>query len=149
MADLICINYRELSSESADSQNLPSLRDSISAHPQNHEAEIALYLENAPAYSGVGKIVGDVLDTACKAVLFPGTRTDGLYAWPAELPYYVRKYHLRLPQDLIVHMASLDWQPPAERNIDWEKCYQGTKIVHSNHKVETNSEEMKSNGVHY
>jgi|SRR5215469_7062603 len=121
MSELIRIEYRELSANSAGSQSLPSLRDVASAQPQENEEDIARYLETAPAYSGLGKIVGDALDPSANAVLFPGRRTDGLYIWPSELAYYVRKYHIRLPQDLIERMASLNWRPPADDAIDWEK----------------------------
>ena len=99
---------------------LLSLKDSVFAERQDHEEEIARYLESAPSYSALGKVVGDVLDPDAKAVLFPGKNTDGVYVWPAELAYYVRKYHIRLPQPLIERMVALSWQPPAEEDIDWE-----------------------------
>jgi hypothetical protein len=77
-------------------------------------------LESAPSYCGVGTIVGDVLNPNTPVVLLPGKRTDGVYVWQAELPYYIRKYHLRLPDELVERMASLNWQPPAKQEIDWQ-----------------------------
>jgi hypothetical protein len=102
---------------------LLSLRDNISAEPQEHEEEIARYLEQAPGYSGMGKVVGDMLDPSVEVILFPGRNTDGCFVWPAELAYYVRRYHLRVPRHFVAHMASLNWWPPAEEEIDWDCIY--------------------------
>jgi hypothetical protein len=121
-ANPIWLIYKELVLPGSSPNARPqlSLRDYLSPEPQNHEEEIARYLESAPAYSGVGKIVGDALNPDAPAVLFPGNRTDGLYVWQSELSYYVRKYHLRVPSELIERMSSLNWQPPAEQEIDWQ-----------------------------
>lgn len=98
-----------------------SLRNSVCCEPHEHEEQIASYLEKAPSYGAMGCIVGDVLNPSQKAVLFPGTRTDGHFIWPAELSYYVRKYHVRIPPDLVERMASLGWQPPANDEVDWQR----------------------------
>jgi hypothetical protein len=120
----IRIVYSELLwGDSVGRQQGLSLKDHLSPEPQDHEEDIARYLESAPAYSGVGTIVGDVLNPNNRVVLFPGENTDGVYIWPAELAYYVRKYHLRLPNELVERMASLNWQPPIEQEIDWEGLY--------------------------
>lgn len=119
--DVVIIRFRELAYNSDDSQGLPSLKDYTSDQPQEYEEDIARYLESAPVFSGVGKAVGDVLDPNAAAVLFPGSLTDGYYVWPAELAYYVRKYHVRVPQQLIERMKTMDWQPPADEEIDWDR----------------------------
>jgi len=121
--EIVSIRFRELSYNSDDSQTLPSLKDYVADLAQDHEEDIARYLEIAPSYSAVGKIVGDVLDPSAKAVLFPGSLTDGYYVWPSELAYYVRKYHVRVPQGLIERMKALNWQPPAKGEIDWKRLY--------------------------
>jgi hypothetical protein len=121
MSGIIYIQYRELSYSGDDATKWPSIRDSVSSEPQQFEEAIARYLEGAPSYSGLGKIVGDVLDPTSKVTLFPGMNTDGVYIWPAELAYYVRTYHVRVPQGLVEHMASLNWQPPTEGEIDWDE----------------------------
>src|SRR5665213_1855548 len=122
---IIVIDYREINPEVHKSSVLPSLRDWLSDEPNPNEGDVARYLETAPAYSGVGKTVGDVLDPNAKVVLFPGTRTDGAYLWPSELPYYVRKYHLKLPPDFLERIASLNWRPPAKTAINWENMDEG------------------------
>src|SRR4051812_40591769 len=97
MAHLIRLEYRELVEVCEDRSSLPSLKEHASAVAQDNEAAIIQYLETAPNYSAMGKVTGDVLNPEEKVVLFPGTNTDGLYLWPAELAYYVRRYHVRLP----------------------------------------------------
>jgi hypothetical protein len=128
MSDLVWIEYKELSHGAEGSENWPSLRDYLSAEPQDHEEDIARYLEIAPGYSGMGHVVGDILDPSAKVVLFPGTRTDGMYVWPNELTYYVRKYHVRVPQGLVKRMASLNWKPPKHDDLDWEKLLPRPKL---------------------
>src|SRR5262249_47215801 len=99
---VICINYQEIEREcGGGGTSLPSLSDAISTQPQDHEEEIARYLERAPNYCAMGKVVGDALNPSEAAILFPGTNTDGLYLWPLELAYYVRKYHVRLPREFL------------------------------------------------
>src|SRR5262245_20969410 len=80
MASIILIEYQELSYGSNEAVDFPALRDSVCSEPQEHENEIARYLEMAPSYAGMGAVVGDVLDPAAKVVLFPGGKTDGVFA---------------------------------------------------------------------
>ena len=119
----ISITYKELvlGGSPSDGQPTLSLKDYVNSEPQDHEEDIARYLESAPSYCGVGTIVGDVLNPTTHVVLFPGKRTDGIYIWQAELAYYVRKYHLRVPLELVSRMASLNWQPHTEQEIDWKR----------------------------
>ena len=121
----ISIIYKELllPGSSTEGQQLLILKDHLCAEPQDHEEDIARYLECAPGFSGVGTIVGDVLNPKIPVVLFPGTKTDGVYVWQTELAYYVRKYHLRVPDELVKRMASLNWQPPTKQEIDWQRLY--------------------------
>jgi hypothetical protein len=124
MTKIKTIDFSELHWE-GDADSLPKMRDSLYDFPHPHENDIAWYLEHAPAYAGVGRVVGDVLDPAVKVILFPGSRTDGVYLWPSELPYYVRTYHLRLPTEFVERMAALNWQPPAKSSINWENLGEG------------------------
>jgi hypothetical protein len=83
---LVILNYREIEREcGGDGPGLPSLSDAVSSQPQDHEEDIARYLERAPNYCAMGKVVGDALNPSEGAILFPGTNTDGLYLWPLEL----------------------------------------------------------------
>lgn len=113
----IRIHYRELGLGETIPDDALSLIENINDTPQDNEEEIALYLENAPNYCAVGRIVGDVLNPHKKVVLFPGSNTDGMYIWQSVLPYYVREYHLKLPDSFVRRMESRAWQPPSEAEL--------------------------------
>jgi len=100
-----------------------SLRDAMSDQAQPNEEEIIRYLELAPNYCAVGKVIGDKLNPDERAAVFPGMNTDGIYLWPMELAYYVRKYHVRLPKEFIERMASLNWKPPAKSSINYKELF--------------------------
>jgi hypothetical protein len=38
--------------------------------------------------------------------------TDGQYAWPSDLAYYVERYHVRLPDDFVSVIAAHGWRVP-------------------------------------
>jgi hypothetical protein len=44
----------------------------------------------------------------------PHALTDGTYVWPADLPYYLRRYHLRLPTAALIHIQRQEYRVPAE-----------------------------------
>ena len=117
------IEFYELTDHAATRRDALSLRELASPQPQPHEDKIIEYLTTAPNYCAMGKAVGDVLNPQEDVALFPGTNTDGLYFWPMELAYYVRKYHVRLPQDFIARMAALNWKPPSKERINWNELY--------------------------
>jgi hypothetical protein len=121
---IITVGYKELTQLAESVAAGPELKSCVEDCAQPFEEEIARYLETAPSYSAVGRVVGDVLDPDAKVVLFPGVKTDGRYIWPAELSYYVRRYHVRVPQSFVDRMASLDWRPPSESEIDWQAIVQ-------------------------
>ena len=39
-------------------------------------------------------------------------RTDGFYAWPDSLAYYVERYQVALPDELEEHMSARGWKVP-------------------------------------
>lgn len=63
-----------------------------------HEEEIARYLEEkgTPWKISIQGSSYDVVTNEKIGIKEPG-RSDGVISWPADLAYYVRKYHLRLP----------------------------------------------------
>jgi hypothetical protein len=120
------IEYREISLAAGGlSSDAPLLADLVSEHAQEHEEQIAGYLESAPNYSAMGKVVGDALNLRNKVLLFPGSNSDGIFCWQTELAYYVRTYHVRLPPEFIERMRSRNWRPPKEEEINWENLHRG------------------------
>lgn len=119
MQKIIVLEYREIERQrGGNPAGLPSLVLALAPTPQDHEEEIAAYLERAPNYGAMGKVVNDALDERNGVILYPANNTDGVYLWPVELAYYVRTYHVRLPEHFIEHMRSRDWAPPAQIDYD-------------------------------
>jgi hypothetical protein len=38
--------------------------------------------------------------------------TDGVYAWPSDLVYYITKYHVRISSKFVEHMQEHRWEVP-------------------------------------
>ena len=76
----------------------PSMKESFEEKPYEGQEKIAAYLEKGRPTYARASLPTDV---------FTGERiqgescgmTDGEYSWISVLPYYVRKYNLRLPEN--------------------------------------------------
>jgi hypothetical protein len=110
--------YRELYPDFSAGKLYPSIKDAISDTAQEHEPEIIAYLRSAVCLGARGGYVNDVLDPSYKEGLPAHTYTDGTYMWRLDLAYYVGKYHLRLPEEFVRHMAARGWRPPTEEEVN-------------------------------
>ena len=72
----------------------------------------AKYLEQGVTILASPVWVNDMLDPGEKKICQYATLTDGLWVWPKSLSYYLRKYHIALPEDFLTHMASRNWAVP-------------------------------------
>ena len=92
----------------------PSIRDLVTPEPHPDEAGGIAYLEQGTRLVyRMGSSPTDVIDgSPLDGSLNGHTLSDGLWAWSDELPYYVRKYHVRLPAEFTAHMASNGWKVP-------------------------------------
>jgi hypothetical protein len=106
--------FRELRHGDADG---PSLGELVAAGPVAVDPRMLGYLEHGPVMATTGRLVDDVLDPARTGVAPLDVRTDGVWAWPGDLAYYVRTYGVPLPDDLVGHARAADWEPP-ELGVD-------------------------------
>lgn len=90
----------------------PSLRDSVTARPHADEDRIAAYLERGNVLAASGTMVYDVLQEHREPVAVLEMLTDGTWLWPSDLSYYVRTYHVRVPDELVSHAEAQGWEPP-------------------------------------
>lgn len=109
--------YRDLPHGEAEEQ---SLRDVVATAPQQDEAQVIEYLRKGILFIGCPGVVADPLDPS-QIAGSPHTLTDGVWAWPGDLPYYVEKYHARLPNDFVLHMRNNRWQVPREDTVSLEQ----------------------------
>jgi hypothetical protein len=88
------------------------LREAVSASPHQDEPRIIDYLNQGVCVAASGGYAHDYLDLTAAVGLQMNLLTDGVWEWPSYLVYYVRKYHLRLPNEFINHMISNNWILP-------------------------------------
>jgi len=104
----------------------PSLALARQAQGIPEEAQLVKYLESGQLYRRAvplsethpwleppaGDSTYDWFDTDID-IGPPHQLTDGVYIWPADLAYYVRTYHVRLPRAFVIHARNNDYQVPA------------------------------------
>jgi hypothetical protein len=80
------------------------------------EEALASYLDAGHVYIATAGIVTDVVDG--RTPIGPAHYlTDGTYVWPGDVAYYVRTYHLRLPDGFVDHARSNGWAVPASTDL--------------------------------
>lgn len=94
--------------------NGPSLRAATREKGRPGESRIAAYLRTAPILLHALGPVKDVFEPKGDFIGAPNIRTDGVYAWPEDLGYYVERYHVALPDDFLSHLAAAKWTAPIE-----------------------------------
>ncbi len=95
----------------------PSLKTSRSDTSAPDEESISVYLAAGHLYKASSGMAEDWLaDDTDVMIGPPHILTDGTYAWPADLSYYLRNYHVRLPKHFLLHIRRNNFQVPA--NVD-------------------------------
>ena len=94
-----------------------SLVESKREQSTPNEDKIVEYLTNGILLLATPGIVEDYFDDS-EIIGPPHILTDGKYAWPETLVYYVKNYHVKLPDNFIMHMEKNNWQTPKENEID-------------------------------
>jgi len=91
----------------------PSLEDNRQATAMPDELALARYLEAGHVLRRAESSALDMLERREDIDLGPPHQlTDGEYVWPADLPYYLRRYHVRLPRAFVLHARRNDWRVP-------------------------------------
>lgn len=99
-------------------ENGPSLKTCIRSEPQEDEAKIINYLKSGICFISCSGITQDVLDPSSEFRIPPHILTDGVWAWPQDIVYYVQKYHAQLPSIFVDHMKSNNWTVISENKMD-------------------------------
>ena len=90
----------------------PSLDASRYALPADERGRVARYLRGGAILAATGTVVGDWFDPRVDPVISLGLATDGTWVWPSDLAYYVERYGVGVPDELLQHMARSDWVTP-------------------------------------
>jgi hypothetical protein len=104
--------FRELAHGEPNGGSLLTLRDTAQYSMGIREA-IASYLEQGHLLIACPGTVADVFRSDDKPVASPHVLTDGQWAWPGDLAYYVRTYNVPVPQVLLNRMEANRWSVPS------------------------------------
>lgn len=86
-------------------------------HPHKDEQKIIDYLT---AGHGSAIVFGVMHDPFTNEFMgYPNPLSDGEWWWEQSLPNYVKKYHLSLPEEFIVHMKNNNWEVMDASLIDF------------------------------
>ena len=85
------------------------------------EQRVISYLQEGATLATTGSLVDDALDASQKGVARLEIATDGEWAWPRDLAYYIGRYHVEIPQAFVEHMRSRGWRPPQFGQAELEK----------------------------
>lgn len=102
-------NFRELGYD--DHPNAPSLFDGRGKRTHSNKEKVIVYLRTATTLIMSPGCDEDVLDPS-KNAGSASVMTDGVYAWPKTLAYYVETYDVELPAEFEKHMERNRWAPP-------------------------------------
>lgn len=95
-----------------------SLKESINNSSIKNEEKIIEYLDNGIAVCITAGLVSDALDETKGVIGNLEILTDGVWAWPSDLSYYIKFYHVKLDMDFVEHIKKNKWIVPNDNNID-------------------------------
>ena len=95
-----------------------SLKEAVRNSPSENENKIIEYLNSGVAFCVSPGLVTDIIDESKGVIGNLEILTDGEWAWPSDLSYYVTFYHINLNSDFIEHIQKNGWTIPNKKYID-------------------------------
>jgi hypothetical protein len=83
---------------------------------QSHENEAITYLKHGTQLIVIPGLAVDLLSGKGDIIGPPNVFTDGKWAWTGDVPFYVNRYHITLPDGLLKRMESFNWRCPSVPN---------------------------------
>jgi hypothetical protein len=96
----------------------PSIRSLVAEQPHPDEERLVGYLNDGVLFIASPGVVFDVLEDDGVVIGAANILTDGVWAWPGALSYYVARYHLRIPDEFIDHARGNRWFVPRDIRVD-------------------------------
>ena len=100
--------FKELDHGDSNSESLKSLCET-GKYDDLEKSRIVQYLESGQVFIGCPGTVNDVLAKTDIVIGSPNILTDGEWAWPADLSYYVATYNIPVPIAMIESMRENNW----------------------------------------
>ena len=86
-----------------------TLASAVQSHAEEYEQALVDYLHQGLTLIACPGVAVDILAGGSEMSDAPHIVTDGTWAWPGDLPYYVQRYHVRLPMDFVAHAQRSGW----------------------------------------
>ena len=90
----------------------PSIHDVVKKGDSTLVEKICSYLSNGTTVIVSPGTTMDVIDETAGVAGTGSSCTDGIWLWPDDLSYYVKKYNIALPDDFINTMKVNKWNNP-------------------------------------
>ena len=101
--------FKELEHGDPDGDSLTALCGK-GGYNERQKKRVVEYLENGHVFIGCPGTVSDALELSDGTpICSPSILTDGVWAWPADLAYYVSKYNIPVPDEMVKLMESQGW----------------------------------------
>ncbi len=101
--------YKEMSQ---GKETDPSIFDVVKKGDPALVDKICNYLSNGTTVIVCPGITTDVIDETAGVAGTGSSCTDGIWLWPDDLAYYIRKYNIALPDDFMNTMKANNWDNP-------------------------------------
>ncbi|MBN8229585.1 hypothetical protein JYK02_18915 [Corallococcus macrosporus] len=101
-------NFRELGLGSDEAPSIVEARGKI---PEAERSQIGRYLATGTVFAVSSGTLSDWF-TGEKNIAPHHSQTDGVWHWRADLPYYVLRYGVALPDAFLQRMRDLNWKCP-------------------------------------
>ena len=95
-----------------------SLKVAMHNNSMENENEVVKYLNSGIVFCVTAGLAFDVLDESAGVIGSLEILTDGTWAWPSDLLYYVKKYHVELDTSFIEYAKEHEWTMPSKDKID-------------------------------
>lgn len=96
----------------------PTLRGAVRDWGEKDERKLIAYLKKGAVLFLCLGLARDVLDETAGFTHSPHILTDGVWAWPGDLRYYVKKYHVELPEEFLRHVRDRRYRLPRRKDLD-------------------------------
>jgi hypothetical protein len=93
-----------------------SIFDNVGGEPLVDSAEVIAYLRAGHPLIDMMDVADDVFDTSRQILNGSSVLTDGDWLWRLDLPYYVQRHHVRLPDQFLALIRERQYVVP-EREI--------------------------------
>ena len=100
--------------ELSTAQQRDRVRELSREQPHPNEHEIVRYLSGGVDAGASMMIEHDFLEEPPRVLGEVILRSDGEWIWPSSLAYYVRQYHVELPNEFVELMKENNWQVPSD-----------------------------------